>query len=541
MTYARHSTDRQNDRSIADQQRLCAQTCRRLGLPPPSAHFADAARSGASLAGRDGLRALLEYAAQPTPRGVRRVLVVESLDRLGRNIYDSFDVVRWLHRDGGIRIVTADGRDSDTPAFKATLLADSFAADALLDHLRTHTRRGLEARIAEGRWVNRIPLGYRLVDGRLVWRGDDTPEVGRVRQEFKLVAAGMRVLHPAKRLDAQGYRVEPTTMRHRLRNPIYRGDVYSRGQLVRHDESLRIISDEVWHRVQEVLRTHAERHGAMRRPGSNLLTGGAAARRALLSGLFRCGLCSTPLVVEATAVLRNGVYTRYYGCPTATHMGTCSCRSSIRGDSLEPAVVRAVLDAIADDRAVDYVVREVERRVAAAAAQVAGERRRIERSIRDAETRLRRCVEFIERGESVTVRARIAELEAKIRDLRTQADALRPAPESVRVLRSAVVQYLGRAAESLRSADPVRLRAALDAVITDGVAIPPTSGKRTAGEWRVTFRVAPLGVVRELLVGPILLSDDKEPEFRQDLRDQDNYTRNPKTPSGATHPVEGDP
>ena len=59
--YARYSTDLQDRRSIDDQLALCRGFAEREGLAIV-AGFSDAARSGASVVGRDGLLALMQAA-----------------------------------------------------------------------------------------------------------------------------------------------------------------------------------------------------------------------------------------------------------------------------------------------------------------------------------------------------------------------------------------------------------------------------------------------------------------------------------------------
>jgi site-specific DNA recombinase len=217
LFYGRYSTDKQSEASIEDQLRECRRTCERLGLPAPSMLFEDRAKSGKSTTGRAGLERLLATAATPTP-GVRRILVVEAIDRLGRNLFDGMDTVRRLHRDAGIRIVTADGRDSDNSVFKMALMADTMAADLYLDNLKLHTRRGLEGRVlSAGVWIGRSPAGYRIekttVDGATSGTGKHVigghlvvDEVGAaiVRQGFELAAEGLPLHAVARRMNKMG-------------------------------------------------------------------------------------------------------------------------------------------------------------------------------------------------------------------------------------------------------------------------------------------------------------------------------------------------
>lgn len=81
--YAKVSTDLQNERSVEDQITLCKEYATREGLAI-ALQFADRARSGASILGRDGLLAMLEGARA----GDFDVVIVEALDRLSRDMED---------------------------------------------------------------------------------------------------------------------------------------------------------------------------------------------------------------------------------------------------------------------------------------------------------------------------------------------------------------------------------------------------------------------------------------------------------------------
>jgi len=81
--YARYSTDLQSERSIEDQIALCQGYAKREGLQITTT-YQDAAQSGASVLGRDGLLDLLDAARQ----GRFEIVIVEVLDRLTRDMED---------------------------------------------------------------------------------------------------------------------------------------------------------------------------------------------------------------------------------------------------------------------------------------------------------------------------------------------------------------------------------------------------------------------------------------------------------------------
>jgi len=98
--YARFSTDQQSVASIDDQARICSERAKALGLTVVGVH-SDCAVSGATpVDRRPGARACVAEGLA----GRFSVLLVESLDRLSRNLVEQETVIRRLeHR--GIRIV----------------------------------------------------------------------------------------------------------------------------------------------------------------------------------------------------------------------------------------------------------------------------------------------------------------------------------------------------------------------------------------------------------------------------------------------------
>jgi len=117
--YARFSTDQQSAASIDDQARICRQRANALGLTVVGVH-SDCAVSGATpVDRRPGASACVAEGLA----GRFGVLLVESLDRLSRNLVEQETVIRRLeHR--GIRIVgVSDGYDSNSGAGRKLLRA----------------------------------------------------------------------------------------------------------------------------------------------------------------------------------------------------------------------------------------------------------------------------------------------------------------------------------------------------------------------------------------------------------------------------------
>jgi site-specific DNA recombinase len=163
--YARYSTDKQRETSIADQLRAAEARVQREAWAIVARHADEGVSGSVPVALRAGGKALLADALA----GRFDVLVVEGLDRLSRELGEAEQLVKRLeHR--GIRIVgTADGYDSQAKGRKVMRIARGLVNELYLDDLREKTHRGLAGQFDRGYHVGGVQYGYRsepTPDGR---------------------------------------------------------------------------------------------------------------------------------------------------------------------------------------------------------------------------------------------------------------------------------------------------------------------------------------------------------------------------------------
>ena len=180
--YARYSTDLQDERSIDDQIALIRRYCTAHDLDLAQC-YSDAARSGASILGRDGLMALLDSARA----GAFQVLVVEELDRLSRDIEDLAGIHKRLTFAGIDIVAVHEGVASTVTVGLRGLVGQMFREDNA-----RKVRRGLEGRIRQGLSAGGRVYGYRPDPAR---RGQlvviEGPDMGRaVRLEDRVLRIG---------------------------------------------------------------------------------------------------------------------------------------------------------------------------------------------------------------------------------------------------------------------------------------------------------------------------------------------------------------
>ena len=338
--YARYSTDRQRETSIADQLRDAHARAAAEGWNIVAKHADESVSGSVPVALRPGGKALLADALA----GRIDVLVLEGLDRLSREIGEAETVTKRLeHR--GIRIIgTADGYDSEARGRKVMRIARGLVNELYLDDLREKTHRGLAGQFDRGYHVGGVCYGYRSrpsADGRGRELEIDDGQAEIVRRIFGEFAAGGSARAIAHRLNADAIPAprggtwavsalvgDRTRGAGLLNSEIYAGRVvWNRRQWLKDPETgkrryvdrprsewqvreaphLRIVPADLWRAVAERVRTG---------PPRGTRTGKGAVPRTLFSGLLRCQACGGPVVA---------IDARRYGCNAHLDRGASVC------------------------------------------------------------------------------------------------------------------------------------------------------------------------------------------------------------------------
>lgn len=293
--YARYSSHNQHDNTSIEVQ---LEACRRICGPQPL-EYIDRGVTGTVME-RDGFRAMLDDAEA----GRIGKLYVYKFDRFGRSAH-AHAVVADLE-DMGVRVVSAtEGHDPLSRGIQL-VVAEDFSRK-LSDRVAEAKLR----RFQQGYWHGGTPpYGYQAEHKRLVINPDEAEVIRIIFETFITQNIGAKQI--AIDLNHRGFRPRRARMwfggsvSSILRNEVYRGAVWNRrhpsaagkrrrgeptdaGEQVRHDESLRIISDETFERVQEKI---AQR-GSLRPRGRNVTR--------VFSRLIRCGVCGSTCVRRFSA------------------------------------------------------------------------------------------------------------------------------------------------------------------------------------------------------------------------------------------------
>lgn len=433
--YARYSSDRQNERSNADQLEVCRRHAFARGwTTSPDLEFQDAAISGAAMANRPGLQALLAAAAAE-PRAFDLVLV-EDEDRLARNQEHLAHVANRLEDLGVVLATLTTDRVEDLHvAFKGLIGAQYIKV------LSAKTRRGMRANAEAGKATGARLYGYRSQPGGALAVVEAEAEViRRICAEFAAGASGREIAARLNRDAVPGPRRgmwnASTVLGSRARgNGVVRTELYAGVKVwnrleVKRDRQtgrripalrpreewrrtpvphLRIVDAATWSAVQARLAsfegTRPEQH--RRRPG-------------LFSGLLKCGCCGA----SYTAYSRTRLL-----CAAHRERGDAACRNSrtlVRAD-VEGRVLAALQSRLLPPEAVALYVRTYHEAFMEERAREAAQRAPLDRRLAELDRRIARAVEAILDGtasqalkdslaalepERDALRARLAELDA---------------------------------------------------------------------------------------------------------------------------------
>ena len=265
VAYVRVSTEDQIDFSPEAQAKRCCELARLKDLGPVTI-LADEGWSAKNL-DRPRMRELISMI---TGDEVSHLLIW-SWDRLSRDQGD-FSLLVKLFNSHGVKVHSVNEGHLDLASANGRMQigVQGVFAQYQRDHLIENTLMGQRQAHEQGRWLNRAPTGYEMVNGYLI-PGDSALLVQRV---FELRASGQSYQAVA---DEVGLKY--STARHICENRVYLGEVQLAGD---------------WCAGVHAPLVTVEQFNAAQRPH----TQGKRRGRDLLSGLVRCGICGRVACVQ---------------------------------------------------------------------------------------------------------------------------------------------------------------------------------------------------------------------------------------------------
>ena len=211
IAYVRVSTEDQVEFSPDAQVKRCRDLARLRGLEPVTV-LADEGWSGKNL-DRPGVEELLRL----VELGDVKDLLIWRWDRLSRDQGDFATLVKLFDRHE-VRVHSVNEGDLDLASASGRMQigVHGVFAQYYRDQIVENTRMGQRQAAEQGRWLNRAPTGYDMVNGHLV-PNDMAPLVQRI---FALCAVGAS--YPVIASDVG---IEYSTARHISMNRVYLGEV----------------------------------------------------------------------------------------------------------------------------------------------------------------------------------------------------------------------------------------------------------------------------------------------------------------------------
>lgn len=522
--YSRYSSLNQFDRSIDDQIRKCRQCADQLGWEVLDGHiYTDRAVSGTTTIGRTGLASLLEV-AERRPRSFDYILV-DDTSRLSRDQVEQAQIIRDLKDEGIFIYFVADGVDTRDETSVDVLLPVYGIKDALYSRdLAKKTKRGMEGQVLKGYNAGGRTYGYeyipttdpsgvidkktRQVRSLGTEISTDSKQAAVIRTIFGMYASGMGLKAIAIRLNEQGIDPPgkerqlnrstsnptwcPNAIRQMLRNPKYIGDwTWNKHQWTRKRKTgkrvhtkrpreewvectrddLAIIDRPLWNEVQNRITQTAKKYA----------TGGRAPRRNyLLSGLLKCGICGSSLIVSRVGKPEN----IEYRCGRNWQRGAIACPNNIRvkGREIEDHVLAALQEELLNDEVVELIVEKTNQIIQRKLGHLHDEQTRLMEERGKAAKRVENLVKYIsEHGDAGSlIRDELCELNTKMSYLdaqlaRTTSTSRR---KKLSVDSDGVKGWLNRLREMVDS-DTAGARAEIDNVLGELTATPVSQNGET--------------------------------------------------------------
>lgn len=405
--YARYSTDKQTDNSIAYQLEKIGAYCRANDIEIV-ATYSDEAESGTNME-RPQFRAMLRDAES------RRfdAVVIYDISRGSRDVGDWFNFRRSMMMLG-IQVISATQRLGDitnSNDFLVELISVGMGQREVLE-TRSKSIAGVATMAEKGAFLGGVPpLGYDIVDQRYVI---NEREAKIVRKIFQMYAAGASYEDILEALPGvagkRGAPLGKNSFHSILRNERYIG-IYSWNKrktkffrawaggapnpnaVVIPDAIPPIIDKTTWERVQE-------------RVSNNKRNAKNKARETyLLSGLIECECCGAAYVGH-TSTNKKGYRTKYYVCGNKYRTKTCTAKN-VNGNQLEEFVVEHLRAYLAETD-FSVVAREIADRINKAA-----------RDTRDAKAEIREIDKMLANGmKAIMTGYDVPELRAEMDKLR---------------------------------------------------------------------------------------------------------------------------
>lgn len=311
VIYARFSSANQQEQSITGQLRDCRAYAEKNGFTVIQEYVDEA------LSARSDRRPSFQRMIQDSKQKQFDTVLVWKLDRFSRNRYDAAHY-RHILKQNGVKVISVMEPISNDPE---GIILESLLegmAEYYSANLSVNVRRGIRESVLQQNFTGgMVPFGYVVENKKLKPMPELIPVITEIYERYR---DGQGKAEIVKWLATRGVKtnygrpVTVTSLEHIMSNRKYVGQV-DVGDLSYQDESLRIMTDDLFNAVQDRLHRNFRR-GAKKKAHVDYL----------LSGKCFCGHCGAPMVGES-GKSRTGEIHNYYSCARRKKKHSCQKRN----------------------------------------------------------------------------------------------------------------------------------------------------------------------------------------------------------------------
>ena len=342
VIYARYSSDRQNEQSIAGQIDVCSEWAKNNDINIVNIYHDEA------LSGKTDNRPDFQRMIRDAKGAGFDYIIVYKLDRFARNRYDSAIYKAQLKKHG-VRIISAMENIADGPEGIILESVLEGMAEYYSANLSQNVLRGMRQRAELGKYVGgTVPLGYKIDKDKNYIIDEDTACI--VRRIYDMYAEGHTVNEICKDLNQSGYKSSTGksftyhSLNRILTNAKYVGRYECMGITVE-NATPRIVDDETFDKVQQ----RVERN--RRAPAS-----AKSDETFYLTGKLFCGKCRSSMVGDS-GTSSTGATHYYYSCIEKKRKHGCK-KKSVKKDFIERAIVDVTVNQVLTDENIEKLSKE---------------------------------------------------------------------------------------------------------------------------------------------------------------------------------------
>lgn len=342
VIYARYSSERQNEQSIAGQVDVC-----RKWADNNDIEIIDIYKDEA-LTGRSDKRPGFQRLVKDAKSGKFEYVVVYKVDRFARNRYDSA-IYKAQLKKCGVRVVSAMENIADGPEGIILESVLEGMAEYYSANLSQNVIRGMRQKAEQAKYMGgAIPLGFNIdADNNYIL---DERAAVIVHTAYQMFADGEACKTIIDHLNSRGYRTSTgrqfnySALHSLLINDKYIGRYEYLGVVVE-DAIPRIVSNELYAQVQKRL---AQNRRAPARAKANVSY--------LLTGKLFCGKCNSSMVGDS-GTSKTGATHCYYSCIEKKRRRGCT-KKSVRKDWIEQMIVDVTMNQVLTDENIERVAQK---------------------------------------------------------------------------------------------------------------------------------------------------------------------------------------